>query len=166
MNDPYSYKYCISSSEKKTWTGQNPNCCNAVAVLYQLSCQAFLSILPGSSAHNCEDQLHWNGFNMQLKYMNFVCSSHQKKLSLNYYFCFYFATIVNTGGPNLWEPHSISSLTSIRVQHVASGPSSCHSIIICEGGTAMSFGNCTSRNLMSCAVGISLRNGEISLYHV
>lgn len=47
---------------------------------------------------------------------------------------------VNTGGPNLWEPHSISSLTSIRVQHVASGPSSCHSIIICEGGTAMSFG--------------------------
>lgn len=46
----------------------------------------------------------------------------------------------NAGGPNLWEPHSISSLSSIRVQHVASGPSACHSIIICEGGTVMSFG--------------------------
>ena len=46
----------------------------------------------------------------------------------------------NAGGPNLWEPHSISSLNNIRVQHVASGPSACHSIIICEGGTIMSFG--------------------------
>jgi len=26
------------------------------------------------------------------------------------------------------------------VQHVASGPSACHSIIICDDGTAMSFG--------------------------
>lgn len=46
----------------------------------------------------------------------------------------------NAGGPNLWEPHSISSLNHIRVQLVASGPSACHSIIICEDGTAMSFG--------------------------
>jgi len=46
----------------------------------------------------------------------------------------------NVGGSNLWEPHSISSLNNIRVQHVASGPSACHSIIICDNGTAMSFG--------------------------
>ncbi|KAJ7393514.1 Protein rcc2 [Desmophyllum pertusum] len=46
----------------------------------------------------------------------------------------------NAGGPNLWEPHSISSLSNIRVQLVASGPSACHSIIICEDGTVMSFG--------------------------
>ena len=48
--------------------------------------------------------------------------------------------VANAGGPNLWEPHSLSSLNNIRVQHVASGPSACHSIIICEGGTIMSFG--------------------------
>ena len=52
----------------------------------------------------------------------------------------YFFITANAGGPNLWEPHSMSSLNSIRVQHVASGPSACHSIIICEDGTAMSFG--------------------------
>lgn len=46
----------------------------------------------------------------------------------------------NAGGPNLWEPHSILSLNHIRVQQVASGPSACHSIIICEDGTVMSFG--------------------------
>ena len=54
--------------------------------------------------------------------------------------CFDDILVANAGGPNLWEPHSISSLNSIRVQHVASGPSACHSIIICEGGTLMSFG--------------------------
>ncbi|XP_031554442.1 protein RCC2-like [Actinia tenebrosa] len=46
----------------------------------------------------------------------------------------------NGGGPILWEPHLISSLDGIRIRHIASGPSACHSIIITESGTAMSFG--------------------------
>ncbi|XP_001639937.2 protein RCC2 homolog isoform X2 [Nematostella vectensis] len=46
----------------------------------------------------------------------------------------------NYGGPNLWEPHLISTLSGIRVRHAASGPSACHSIIVCEDGRVMSFG--------------------------
>lgn len=46
----------------------------------------------------------------------------------------------NVGGPNLWEPHLISTLDGIRIRFIASGPTACHSVLVTESGTAMVFG--------------------------
>ena len=48
----------------------NPDLCNVLAVLLNFS-------LCLSNTDNCEDHLHWNHFNLRLKYINFMYSHNE-----------------------------------------------------------------------------------------
>lgn len=46
----------------------------------------------------------------------------------------------NKGGPNLWRPHRISTLTGKQIRTVVSGCTACHSVVITAEGKALTFG--------------------------